>query len=200
MFIDTTGDGDLSAMAGLPFEIGDEEGLVQASTLCSLWTGIDWSKKKIWTDHKYLPQAIKDGVFSVPDLGLPGILHTVADAGWGNVGHTWEIDPTDERSVTSAMITGRKLALEYEKYYRNYVVGCENAQMLWTAQTLGVRESRRIKGKYTLTIDAFTDQAIFHDEIGRYSYPVDLHGTRAAKNVFETENAGSELYEHYHFV
>ena len=80
IFIDATGDGDLAAMAGAPFEFGDEENLAQAATLCSLWSGIDWSRKEIWKDGAALDQAFRDGVFSVPDPGLPGILHTVADS------------------------------------------------------------------------------------------------------------------------
>ena len=138
VFIDATGDGDLAAMAGAPVEFGDEEGLAQAATLCSLWSGIDWSRKEIWTDGKALKQAYHDGVFSERDTGLPGILHTVADSGWGNVGHVYGIDARDERTVTRGMIQGRKLALEYERYYWNYVPGCENAHMLWTSLTLGI--------------------------------------------------------------
>ena len=195
IFIDATGDGDLAAMAGAPFEFGDAEGLAQAATLCSLWSGIDWSRKKIWTDGAALEQAFNDGVFSLPDPGLPGILHTRADSGWGNVGHVYGVDSRDERTVTRAMIEGRKLALNYEHYYRNYVPGCENARMLWTSQTLGVRESRRILGDYVLNTDAFTRQAVFEDEIGRYGYPIDLHGTRPTDKW--KGDSDSELFESY---
>lgn len=195
VFVDATGDGDLAAKAGAPFEFGDVEGLAQASTLCSLWSGIDWDRKKIWTDGAALEQAFRDGVFSVPDPGLPGILHTRADAGWGNVGHVYGIDSREERSVTRGMIEGRKLALEYERYYRNYVPGCESARMLWTAQTLGIRESRRILGDYVLNADDFVRQAVFKDEIGRYGYPIDLHGTRPSKNG--KIDSGSKLFDRY---
>lgn len=197
VFIDATGDGDLAAMAGAPVEFGDEEGLAQAATLCSLWSGIDWSRKEIWTDGKALKQAYHDGVFSERDTGLPGILHTVADSGWGNVGHVYGIDARDERTVTRGMIQGRKLALEYERYYRNYVPGCENAHMLWTSLTLGIRESRRILGDYVLGVEDFVRRAVFEDEIGRYAYPIDLHGTRPPAD--SEPDPGTSLFEHYHY-
>ena len=101
IFVDATGDGDLAAKAGAPFEFGDRDGLAQASTLCSLWSGIDWSRKRIWTDHLAVRKAFEEGVFEIPDPGLPGILHTRADSGWGNVGHLFGIDSRDECSLTS---------------------------------------------------------------------------------------------------
>ena len=197
LFIDATGDGDLAAMAGAPYEFGDEEHLAQAATLCSLWSGIDWSRKEIWKDGAALEQACRDGVFSVPDPGLPGILHTLADTGWGNVGHVYGIDARDERTVTRGMVQGRKLALEYERYYRNYVPGCENAHMLWTAQTLGIREARRILGDYLLNVEDFVRQAVFDDEIGRYGYPIDLHGTRPPADG--KTDSGTRLFDRYQY-
>ena len=133
----------------------------------------------------------------MPDPGLPGILHTVADSGWGNVGHVYGIDAGDERTVTRGMIQGRKLALEYERYYRNYVPGCENAHMLWTAQTLGIRESRRILGEYLLHVEDFVRQAVFDDEIGRYGYPIDLHGTRPPADG--KTDSGTRLFDRYQY-
>lgn len=193
VFIDATGDGDLAAMAGAKFEKGDAEGLAQASTLCSLWTGIDWQRKGIWHDGDGLAAAVEKGVFSIPDPGLPGILRSSDDAGWGNVGHLYGVDGTDEASLTKALIRGRLLALEYERYYREFVPGCDNARMLWTALTLGVRESRRIIGDYVLNVEDFKRKASFDDEIGRYWYPVDLHATKPER--FGEPSEGAALFD-----
>lgn len=43
-YIDCTGDGTLSVMAGAPWEKGDEKGRMMPATLCSLWTNIDWNR------------------------------------------------------------------------------------------------------------------------------------------------------------
>ena len=47
-----------------------------------------------------------------------------------------------------------------------------------TASQLGARESRRILGDYILTLEDFKSRAVFPDEIGRYSYAVDIHAAK----------------------
>ncbi len=190
LFIDATGDGDLAAMAGAEFAKGDEDGRMQAGTLCSLWSGIDWSRVKIWADGARMAEAIAENMFTVPDISLPGILRVGSDFGWGNVGHVFGLDGTDEKSVTDALMDARRRVPEYEAYYRRFVPGCENARMLCTASLLGVRETRRISGDYVLDVEDFKRRAVFEDEIGRYAYPVDLHSPFPQK-----ERSGDGLFE-----
>lgn len=195
-FIDCSGDGDLCAWAGAPFELGDAEGRMMPGTLCSLWAGIDW--QRVWAgrqsgegDESRLTEAIADGVLSVPDQHLPGMFRIGEHLGGGNIGHTFGVDGTDERSLTEALIWGRKLLLEYERYYREYYQGFERLQLLATAPLHGTRESRRILGDYVLSLADFHSRAVFADEIGRYSYPVDIHA--AAPTPAEQEQARAEL-------
>ena len=98
--------------------------------------------------------------------------------GGGNIGHTFGVDNTDERSITKALIHGRKLVLEYERYYKEYLCGFEKMKLVATGALLGVRETRRILGDYVLCLDDFKGRASFDDEIGRYSYPVDIHASK----------------------
>jgi hypothetical protein len=190
VFVDATGDGDLCARAGAPFDKGDENGEMQPPTLLSLWGGIDWAKANangcgVWMHEKPLPKAIADGVFTVADRHLPGLIPISAQAAWGNVGHLFGTDGTDEESLTRALLRGRKLVLEYERYFKQYMTGFENMELLGTGALLGVRETRRIHGDYTLNLADFKRRAVFEDEIGRFSYPVDLHATRPDPETFE---------------
>ena len=50
-------------------------------------------------------QAIADGVFSVPDEHFCGAFEFGGDLGGANIGHAFNVDGTDERSVTDALIT-----------------------------------------------------------------------------------------------
>lgn len=189
-FVDATGDGDLCACAGAAFRKGDEHGEMQPPTLLSLWSNIDWAKANangcgVWQYEKKLPQAIADGVFTVPDRHLPGLIPISARAAWGNVGHLFGTDGTDERSLTQAYVRGRKLVLEYERYFKQYHVGFEAMELLGTGALLGVRETRRIQGDYELNLADFQRRAVFEDEIGRFSYPVDLHATRPDQETYE---------------
>ncbi len=182
MFVDCTGDGDLAAWAGAPYKKGDEDGNMMAGTLCSLWTDIDWTRVYELRSHtkqeKLLPKAIEEGLFTYQDRHLPGMFRIGEHTGGGNIGHTFGVDGTDERSVTKAMIWARKLILEYEKYYKNYLEGFENMELVTLASMLGIRESRRIMGDYVLDLEDFKNRAVFDDEIGRYSYPVDIHASK----------------------
>ena len=174
-FIDCTGTGILASLAGADYSYGNENGDTMSATICSLWGGVDFAKKGY--DAAKYEQAYSDGVFSQYDKVLPGIKKNYAEigVGGGNVGHCFGVDDRDVKSLTKAMFEGRKILAEYENYYRNYVSGCENAVLVKSADYIGIRESRRISCEYTLTVDSFYSEDSFSDEIGRYSYPIDIH-------------------------
>lgn len=186
-YVDCTGDGDLAAWAGAPFEKGGESGEMMPATLCSIWTDIDWDavrRSGLWPQAE-LPRAFGKGVFTVEDRHLPGIWRTGLSTGGGNVGHEFGVDGTDERSLTKAVIVARKRLLEYQRFYREYLKGYERMELVATGALLGVRETRRILGDYMLTLDDFIRRASFPDEIGRFNYPVDMHAARPDKSSFD---------------
>jgi len=183
IFIDCTGDGDLAVWAGAPYEKGDEKGNMMAGTLCSLWSGIDWTRVKK-PDSRELERAFAEKVFSVQDRHLPGMWKISSKSGGGNIGHTYGVDGTDERSITKALLYGRKLLDEYELYYKKYLTGYEDMELMATGSLLGIRESRRIMGDYVLNLQDFLNRSVFEDEIGRYSYPVDIHASDASEESY----------------
>ena len=201
VFVDCTGDGDLSAFAGAKFEMGDENGTVMPCTLCSQWCDIDRTAKNPHA-QTLLPKAIADGVFSVPDLHLPGFFFGPSkdsSLGRGNIGHAFDVDPTDERSLTAGMVDARRRMPEYERFYKRYLKGYDRMTLASTAPCIGVRESRRIVCDYTLGVTDFIRRAQFDDGIGRYCYPVDVHpskpGDRKAFEAFMKEYDGDLKYK-----
>jgi len=181
MFLDCTGDGDLAAWAGAPFEKGDAQGNMMAGTLCSLWADVDWEAVHQGgrvSDESRLEDAFRDKVFTSDDRHLPGMFRVGERVGGGNIGHTFGLDSTDERSITQALLWARKSLPEYERYYKKYLKGFADMELVATASQLGARESRRILGDYVLCLEDFKRRAVFDDEIGRYSYPVDIHAAR----------------------
>lgn len=186
--IDCTGQGAVCAAAGADFSYGDEHGNPMPATLCSLWGGVDFQRKP--KDNTSLEQACRDGVFSQYDMILPGIKATYPQVGvgGGNIGHCFGVSDCDTRSMTDAMIHGRQLLQEYAAYYRHYLPGCENAVLMDSANYLGIRESRRISCVKTLQISDYFDQTTKPDEIGRYSYPIDIHPMTPDKDGMEQFN------------
>lgn len=175
VFIDCTGDGTLNALAGGAFELGNEEGKTMPPTLCSQWSGLDTSA--YWQNDipALLNKAIADGVFTYEDRHLTGMNPREGGIAGGNIGHIFDNDPLDEASLTKAMMWGRASMLEYRRFYREYVKGCENVQLTATGAMLGVRESRRTVCGHMLSAADYLARACFEDEIGRYCYPVDIH-------------------------
>ncbi|MBE6884450.1 MAG: FAD-dependent oxidoreductase [Ruminococcaceae bacterium] len=182
-FIDCTGDADLCFFAGLEFEKGDTDGSLQAATLCFIITGINpdaYAKLTMYGGsekspiHRILSSGkwplIKDGHFLV-DVLAPGTIGF-------NAGHLWDSDGTDPVQFTKSMLLGRKLAREF----RDALAELESeafgeSYLVLTAPTLGVRETRRIRGEYTLTLDDYIARRTFGDEIARNCYFIDLHSS-----------------------
>ena len=188
VYVDCTGDGDVAAFAGAPYEKGDEDGNMMPGTLCSLWAGIDWRRVRasgLGTGNSQMEEAFKDGVFSLEDRHLPGMWRVGETVGGGNIGHTFEVDGTDEESLTRAHLWGRKSMQEYERYYKEYLKGFEEMELVATGPLLGVRETRRITGDYVLNVEDFRSLAVFEDEIGRYSYPIDIHIAKPDKESYD---------------
>ncbi|MDD3927060.1 MAG: FAD-dependent oxidoreductase [bacterium] len=187
LFIDCTGDGDLAAWAGAQYEKGDSQGAMMPGTICSLWAGIDWGAVARYPQFpdKEIHKAIADGLFSVPDRHLPGILPVDRTVGGGNIGHNFGVDGTDEASLTRALIEGRRMMREYETFYKTYLNGYENMELVATASLPGIRETRRITGDYILSLKDFEARAVFSDEIGRFSYPVDIHASTPDTDAFD---------------
>lgn len=196
IYIDCTGDGDLSYYAGAQCEYGDENGKTMATTLCGIWTGIDWSRT-YGPDNRNIDAAFADGVFTNEDRHLPGIWHLMDEtvnpdgthnldgAGGSNAGHVYDVDAREAASLTPAIQKARKQLLEYRRYFREYLTGYENAEILYTASYLGIRESRRITCDYRLVLDDFLNRAVFDDEIGRFNYGVDIHSSTNDKAGYE---------------
>ncbi|MGN0866955.1 MAG: FAD-dependent oxidoreductase [Oligosphaeraceae bacterium] len=183
LFIDATGDGDLSYLAGAPWECGDEEGRMMPGTLCSLWAGVDWEAflqggAFSHNDENMLAilrRAYEEGIVPVDDYHHPGMIRTNDQLAAGNLSHCFDVNPLDELSMTRALVEGRKLLACYEKMYNKYVQGFQKACLATSGSIMGIRESRRIQGDYVLNREDYEKRAVFEDEIGRYNFSIDVH-------------------------
>lgn len=203
VYIDCTGDGELSFFAGAESEYGDEEGRVMAATLCGVWSGVEEGAIR-GGDKRRLEEAFRDGVFQNEDRHLPGMWRLMAQSCPGvpdgvtgsNAGHVYDVDPRDSASLTRGVLRGRRQLQEYRTYYRGYVSGYENAELIASAPYLGIREGRRVTCDCRLTLDDFLRRAVFPDEIGRYCYNIDIHSPTndaAGYEKFITEHTGYRL-------
>jgi hypothetical protein len=197
-FIDATGDAALAAAAGAECKVVlRDTDTVSPSTLCSLlggmnwadpaygddWRGIDAVKNRVRSE--WVPRAIDDGFFTQDDRFFPGMNRIGKSGATLNAGHVFNLNPLSVRSLSDGMIFGRKLAVEYAEFYRKYVPGCEEVELLTTAPVMGVRDSRRIVGEFELTMEDFRAQRQFPDQIAVYNRPTDVHPTNTSKEEFD---------------
>ena len=205
VYIDATGDADLAALAGCPFELGDDEGQTQGATLCFTLAGgsrtayLEYVNR---TGDGYLKnlvaQAREGGDFPLPDASLVGLSFKDESVAGCNLGHVYGIDATNSQSVSSGEREGRRVAAILIEFIRRYVPGQEGARLVSTGPHLGIRESRRIVGDYRLTLDDYLSCRSFPDEIARSAYFIDLHAATTeaaarAKSVSDGQKTSASL-------
>ena len=199
-FVDASGDADIAAFAGAPFEMTETDELQQVSIdyiACGVNAArvIEWAKanmdkltgvRGLEYDHKdYGSQPMF--TFVVPNAT------TVADAD-GKMHHVGvmptvklciyreavriqgnaDINPLDPKALTQAEIVGQQGALQHLKYLKDHIDGFEGAFVVAQAHP-GVRETRRIVGDYMISIDDLHNQARFDDVISLNARALDYH-------------------------
>ena len=85
------------------------------------------------------------------------------------------IDPLDPEDLTRAEIEARGQATALLRFFRRDVPGFSNARIAATGTQVGIRESRRIVGAYTLTANDVLEGRAFADAVARSAYPIDIH-------------------------
>ncbi|GGL76729.1 hypothetical protein GCM10010840_13500 [Deinococcus aerolatus] len=221
VFIDATGDADLATRAGVPFHAGDEDGVHQAMSLRFTVAGVDTARLcaflnengqgqtgenflhfwMVWGKNSTLEPlfrgAVEGGVllerdgdyfqgFSIP--GRPGEISFNCPRIRAEL-H----DGTDPWQLSAAQTDGREAIDRLTAFCRAYLPGCEAAFIGVVAPMVGVRESRRIVGEYTLTLADILDCARFPDTICRNHYPVDIHSVKGGAKLLH-ERDGTAPY------
>jgi hypothetical protein len=183
-FVDCTGDGDVAARAGCGFDYGDpDNGECQPVTLMFTIGGVDWPRVEQWRTSYGMTEVWEEAQ-AAGDMRpfqnyIMGFWHTPSrsDQVGINFTHINHVDARTAEDLTFATIEGRKQAYESIEVFRKYVPGMEECYMISTPNTVGVRESRRIHGEYTLTRDDVVNQRGHADSVGYGSFYIDIHGT-----------------------
>ncbi|MBP8990282.1 MAG: FAD-dependent oxidoreductase [Clostridia bacterium] len=209
VYIDCSGDADLSVFAGAGFEKGDASGTVQPSTLCFVLGNVDTYAYQYTLKDRMRNINLDDDCVCVrmmkdPELDLIVDTHfcntMIAPGAVGfNAGHLFDVDATDPMQVSKALQQGRKLAHQMLKGLKKYAPEAfANAYLAQTAPLMGIRESRRVICDYRLTVSDYLERRSFPDEIGRNAYYIDIHHSlselSAVKDGFFDP---TQRYEHY---
>jgi glycine/D-amino acid oxidase-like deaminating enzyme len=180
-FIDCSGDGDLAVWAGAAWDKGDAHGhLLYPSTMFRV-NGVDPQRAgEAWkTIPALMEQAEAAGRHKFPRKGAivrpqkSGIEWRVNVTQLANPqGHA--IDCTDARELSGAEVLGRRQIASVAQFLKE-VPGFEKAYIVDIPPQVGVRETRRVRGLYTLTEADVVGCADFDDTVGVNGWPLELH-------------------------
>lgn len=201
IIIDCTGDADIAFCSGVPCEKGDEKGRMQPPTLMFSVQNVDIDKLRLSIVNQpqcYSTDFIPPEYFGLNRqfilVGLRNLIQKARKNGldlptdrtiiitglrksetWINMTRVNGIDGTDPGSLTKGEFVARNQMENIINYLINYVPGFENSSLSRIAPFLGIRETRRITGKYVMTRDDILCCRKFSDSIAVASYPLDIH-------------------------
>jgi hypothetical protein len=196
--VDATGDGDIAALAGAPYEVGRaEDGLVQPMTLmfrmadfekCAFdayirqhpeqWRGVHglWDLIRMAAERGELELPREDILF----FATPHP-HEVAI----NSTRVTQVLGTDVWELTCAEWRSRRQMQQISTFLRQYVPGFAHSYLVQSGVHVGVRETRRIIGEYQLTVQDILEARKFADVIARSTYPVDIHNPKGSGTLLK---------------
>ncbi len=218
--IDATADAFVAAAAGVPTQQGDERGRVQPASLMFRLSHVDLSKLASYLRthpdqmrtslkahertapaltavaglHDLWEEARRDGIVDVPRELVSFFISPYPDEVTVNMTRVTDIDPLDPGDLTRAEIESRLQVMQLWEFFRRRVPGFENARLAATGAQVGIRESRRIVGRYTLTAQDVLEARRFDDAIARSAYPIDIHNPSGSGTTTRRLPAG-QSYE-----
>ena len=198
MVIDCSGDGDLSAKAGVPFTVGNGAGDMMGVTLSFTMIGVDRDRVFAEPDpyfERYAALGIREGRLH-PDLAKLYLMKGFHEGTvFCNTVHLRGVDGTDPSAVARATQEGRRRCRAVARFLVERVPGFEKARMVDLGPTVGVRETRRLEALHRLTGEEVARATRFDDGIVACDNPVDdvmrgqgamSHDAAVAKGAYYT--------------
>lgn len=178
ILIDASGDADVCARAGVPYEKAGDIDPAQTLTTTFRMANVNTECARSLSRQEFLTRmqaAAESGNFDLPRR--EGSIHiTPIDGVMATIMTRLSVaDPTTPHDLTSAEIEGRRQALEYERFLRTQIPGYEAARIVAFSTQIGIRETRRVYGEYRLTREDVLHARKFEDAIGLCGAPIEDH-------------------------
>jgi len=196
IFIDCSGDGDLAAWRGAPYEVGDGKGnMLYPSTMYRIG-GVDPQKAgNAWERIAQLMEEAEAKGRRFPRK-KPIVRPQPNPVEWrANLTQIRNPDGSavsgiDARQLAWGEREGRRQVWDTFQFIRETAPGFERAYIADIAPQIGIRETRRVKGEYMLTEDDVLDCADFRDAIGVNGWPVEDHVAGSVEFRFQRNDRG----------
>lgn len=215
VFIDATGDGTLGALAGCAWDLGNMGNSAAKECLCqpltmnalaavkdvtqmqpyiSFYQGdLNWHVK---ATENFKAEIRRAGVD--PSYGMPTIFHVRDNVVLIMANHEYGIRPDDADAMTAATVRARKEIHTITRALRQLGGVWEGLQIVATAEQIGIRDGKRIHGRYMVTKEDLTSAARHEDAVARVTFGVDIHAkTKADNDKLTIERGGVSKFTPY---
>ena len=145
-----------------------------------LSTAYTWDKTKDWALSPIFEKAVNEGVLDYTDTAYFQIFSVVQtpDSIAFNCPRIMLDEgenPNDPFVYSRALKQGRERIYRLFNFAKNYLIGFENSYISHIADVLGIRESYRVKCKYTMTKDDILSGLKPENPVLSSNYPIDIH-------------------------
>lgn len=160
--------------------VEDVDGFIHLSTAYT------WDKDKKWALAPLFDDAVKKGILKDHDRNyfqiftVAGMPTTIAFNCPRIVDYANNLEV---KNISKALILARRIIYRLAEFCRIYLPGFENSYISNIADMLGIRVSRRIKGKYVYTIDDVKSGKKFEHPVVVSNYPIDVHSKKRGKST-----------------
>lgn len=155
-----------------------------------LSTAYTWDKGKNWALEPIFKAAIANGDIQYEDSAyfqvftIPGMPNSLA-LNCPRIILNDQENILDPFVYAKALKQGRERIFRISNFIKKYFIGCENAFISHISDTLGVRESYRVKGKYTYKKDDIIEAKTFKNTAFACNYPIDIHSNKKDEDKLE---------------
>ena len=185
--IDATGDGDLAVRAGCGFDLGHPEtGDTQPMSMVALVAGIrapeiepyylvpegDWAGAKL-----RLAAAMERGGVP-PSYDRPTLFRVRDDLFALMANHEYGVNACSAEDVTRATLQARREVHALARALRSLGDPWSGLRVVATPEQIGIREARRVHGRYTVTAEDLVEGRRHPDAVCRATFCVDIHALR----------------------
>ena len=175
LYLDATGNGTLSLMAGCRGETGHpDDGHPQPATLGFLMSGLGFAESTVNKElygEELASTGLELGNRRPCALRLPDRHNTLV---WAN--YEYDVDTRDILALSRAVVHAHLEAQEIAEAHRRLDAHRES-RLGTLAEHIGIREGYRIAGLYRLTLDDLLRGSHFADGICPVNFVVDVHKT-----------------------
>lgn len=175
VFVDTSGDANLARMAGASTRWGDSQGHVQVGAQPFRLSGVDISQEMT-------PAAVGRAVVKAREAGIPhlpkekGFVLKVEDSQIVSVLlPSAEVTGLTARDLTEMERETREQAISYAQALKEFMPGMEHSELAVIGPAVGLRETRRLVGRDTVTGEDVLTRRKREDGVARGGWKPEIH-------------------------